>query len=137
MASRKWVDEWAEQGVRCRLYEKKGRPGVPEYVKCGNDGWPKKMVLTVYVKDEQRPTEAVVHHHRFHELVTFAAAPAGESVDTESEDMNNTLIATVDAATEEQNARCEPDVYSPDGELLNPAPAIEYDVDDIQQEGSE
>ena len=54
-----------------------------------------------------------------------------------SEDMNNTLIATVDAAAEEQNARCEPDVYSPDGELLNPAPAIEYDVDDMQQQGSE
>ena len=50
-----------------------------------------------------------------------------------SEDMNNTLLAACAAVDAEQNARCEPDVYSPNGELLNPAPGIEYDADDMQE----
>ena len=49
-----------------------------------------------------------------------------------SEDMNNILRQTCEAIAEEHNARCEPDVYSPEGELMNPAPGIEYDVDDMQ-----
>ena len=49
--------------------------------------------------------------------------------------MNNTLLAACEAAAAEENARCEPDVYSPTGELLNPTPGIEYDVDDMEQEG--
>ena len=35
------------------------------------------------------------------------------------------------AIIEQQKALCDPDVYSPTGELLNPAPCIEYDVEDI------
>ena len=41
------------------------------------------------------------------------------------------ILAASAAITEQQNALCEPDVYSPTGELLNPAPGIEYDVEDI------
>ena len=37
------------------------------------------------------------------------------------------------AIVAEQNALCEPDQYSPRGKLLNPAPGIEYDVDDMQE----
>ena len=50
-----------------------------------------------------------------------------------SEDMHNTILATCAAIVAEQNALCEPDTYSPTGQLLNPAPGIEYDVDDMQE----
>ena len=82
--ARTHVDEWWEQDVRCRLYEKKGQPGLPEYVKCGNDGWPKKELLLVYVKAGDRPTEAVLSHKRFPGLVAFAQA-CSAGVDNELE----------------------------------------------------
>ena len=41
------------------------------------------------------------------------------------------ILAASAAIIEQQNALCGPDVYSPTGELLNPAPGIEYDVEDI------
>ena len=50
-----------------------------------------------------------------------------------SEDMHNTILSTCAAIDDEHNARCQPDSYSPTGELLNPAPGIEYDVDDMQE----
>ena len=50
-----------------------------------------------------------------------------------SEDMHNTISATCAAIVAERNALCEPDRYSPTGQLLNPAPGIEYDVDDMQE----
>ena len=50
-----------------------------------------------------------------------------------SEDMHNTLRDACEAAHAEHNARCEPDTYSPTGELLNPAPGIEFDVDDMAE----
>ena len=35
MAPNKWTDEWHKQGVRCRVYPKKGQCDVlPEYVEC-------------------------------------------------------------------------------------------------------
>ena len=37
-----------------------------------------------------------------------------------------------EAIAEEHNARCEPDLYSPEGELMNQAPGIEYDVEYMQ-----
>ena len=49
-----------------------------------------------------------------------------------SEDMHNTILAACIAVVEEQNALCDSDQYSPSGQLLNPAPGIEYDVDDMQ-----
>ena len=49
-----------------------------------------------------------------------------------SEDMHNMLLSCCAAIIEQQNALCEPDVYSPIGELLNPPPAIEYDVEDME-----
>ena len=52
-----------------------------------------------------------------------------------SEDMHNTLLATCEALLTEENDRCEPDVYAPTGALVNPAPDIEYDADDMQEEG--
>ena len=67
-------DEWWEQGVRCRLYDKKGKPGVPEYVTCFNDGWPKNERLMVYVKAGERPTEAVLSYDKFSKAVAFAQA---------------------------------------------------------------
>jgi hypothetical protein len=44
-----------------------------------------------------------------------------------SEDMHNTCLAACVEADEAHNAVCDPDVYSPEGELLNPAPGIDYD----------
>ena len=51
-----------------------------------------------------------------------------------SEDMHNTILAACAAVVEEQNALCESDQYSPSGQLLNPAPGIEYDADDAAEE---
>jgi hypothetical protein len=44
-----------------------------------------------------------------------------------SEDMYNTCLAACVEADEAHNAACEPDMYSPEGELLNPVPGINYD----------
>ena len=41
--------------------------------------------------------------------------------------MNNTVLLACAAADEAHNAACEPDQYSPQGVLLNPAPGIAYD----------
>ena len=41
--------------------------------------------------------------------------------------MHNTVLGACEAADDEHNATVEPDMYGPDGELLNPAPDIEYD----------
>ena len=49
-----------------------------------------------------------------------------------SEDMHNAVEAACKDAVEEQNALVEPDRFSASGQLLNPAPGIEYDVDDMQ-----
>ena len=46
-----------------------------------------------------------------------------------SEDMNSIRWQASEAIVDEKNARCEPDVYSPEGDLMNPAPGIEIDVD--------
>ena len=50
-----------------------------------------------------------------------------------SEDMHNSILNACAAIDAEHNLRCEPDRYSPTGRLLNPAPGIEYDVDDMQE----
>jgi|EP00966_Prymnesium_polylepis_P057342 hypothetical protein len=72
------------------------------------------------------------------ELRTTATGPAAAArkegvggLSFLSEDMHNMILAASAAIIEQQNALCEPDVYSPTGELLNPAPGIEYDVEDI------
>jgi hypothetical protein len=39
--------------------------------------------------------------------------------------MHNTLLGACEAADEAHNATIAPDEYGPNGELLNPAPAIE------------
>ena len=44
-----------------------------------------------------------------------------------SEDMHNTVLGACEAADEAHNAEVEHDQYTPDGQLLNPAPDIEYD----------
>ena len=44
-----------------------------------------------------------------------------------SEDMHNTVLGACEAADEACNAAVEPDLYGTDGQLLNPAPDIEYD----------
>ena len=44
-----------------------------------------------------------------------------------SEDMHNMIRVTCEAADEAHNAAVEPDRYAPDGRLLNPPPAVEYD----------
>lgn len=91
-------DEWWEQGVRCRLYDKKGKPGVPEYVTCFNDGWPKNERLMVYVKAGERPTEAVLSYDKFSKAVAFAQAySAGADGDetcqaTPQEDIDHFLL---------------------------------------------
>ena len=41
--------------------------------------------------------------------------------------MHNTILGACEAADEACNAAVEPDVYGTDGQLLNPAPDIEYD----------
>ena len=50
-----------------------------------------------------------------------------------SEDMHNTLKDACEAVHADNNARCEPDTYSPTGELMNPATGIEYDADDMPE----
>ena len=72
----KFTDEWHEQGVRCRVYPKKGRPEVAEYVECFVS---KKERFTVFVKDDQTPVQAVVNHPRFAGLVAIVA---GDSAPT-------------------------------------------------------
>ena len=73
-------------------------------------------------------------------LRTTATGPAAEArkqgeggLSFLSEDMHNTIQAACEALSAEHNARCEPDNYSPTGELLNPAPGIEYDIDDMEE----
>ena len=44
-----------------------------------------------------------------------------------SEDMHNTVLGACEAADEASNAMVEADLYGADGQLLNPAPDIEYD----------
>lgn len=44
-----------------------------------------------------------------------------------SEDMHNMCMSACAEADELHNAACEPDQYGPNGQLLNPAPGIEYD----------
>ena len=44
-----------------------------------------------------------------------------------SEDMHNTILGTCERADAASNAAVEPDQYGPNGQLLNPAPGIEYD----------
>ena len=44
-----------------------------------------------------------------------------------SEDMHNTILGTCERVDAVHNAAVEPDLYGPNGELLNPAPDIEYD----------
>ena len=44
-----------------------------------------------------------------------------------SEDMHNTILGTCERADAAHNAAVEPDEYGPNGQLLNPAPDIEYD----------
>ena len=48
-----------------------------------------------------------------------------------SEDMNNMVLASCAEITDQHNACCEHDTYTADRQLLNPAPGIEYDVDDM------
>ena len=47
-----------------------------------------------------------------------------------SEDMHNYLLATCEALDEEHNAQCPRDEYNENGELLNPAPGIEYEEEE-------
>ena len=44
-----------------------------------------------------------------------------------SEDMHNTILGTCERVDAAHNAAVEPDLYGPNGELLNPAPDIEYE----------
>ena len=74
------------------------------------------------------------------DLRTTAAGPAAAArkqgvggLSFLSEDMHNTILAACAALNAEHNAHCEPDIYSPTGQLLNPAPGIEYDIDDMQE----
>ena len=70
MAPNKWTDEWHEQGVRCRVYPKKGQRDVPEYVEC----WVSKtMRFTVFVKSGETPQHAAANASRFKELATNVA----------------------------------------------------------------
>ena len=41
--------------------------------------------------------------------------------------MHNTVLSTCAEEDELHNAAVDPDVYSPEGVLQNPAPGIEYD----------
>ena len=47
-----------------------------------------------------------------------------------SEDMHNTCMSACAEADELHNAACEADEYGPNGQLLNPAPGINYDDED-------
>jgi hypothetical protein len=73
-------------------------------------------------------------------LRTTATGPAAEArrqgvggLSFLSEDMHNAILAACTAYVEQQNLLCESDMYSPTGGLINPAPGIEYDVDDMQE----
>ena len=44
-----------------------------------------------------------------------------------SEDMHNTILGTCERVDAAHNAAVEPDLYGPNGELLNPATDIEYE----------
>ena len=50
-----------------------------------------------------------------------------------SEDMHNAIKAACSALIDEHNTLCKHDMYSPTGQLLNPAPGIEYDVEDMEE----
>ena len=68
LVQRKATDEGYGQGIRCLLYEKQGPPGVADYVKYGNEGWPKDKQPLVFVKGNQTAEEAVRGHKRFPEI---------------------------------------------------------------------
>ena len=69
MASAKFTDEWIEQGVRCRVYPKKGQRDVAEYVECFVS---RSIRYVAYIKGEETPHHAATHHRRFAELVASA-----------------------------------------------------------------
>jgi hypothetical protein len=68
-------ESWHEQGVRCQIYEKAGEPGVPELVKCGNEGWSKKQQFTVFVREGETAQAAVLRHQKFAAAVAYAREP--------------------------------------------------------------
>ena len=68
------------------------------------------------------------------ELRTTATGPAAAArkegvggLSFFSEDMHNMCMSACAEADELHNAACDPDQYGPNGQLLNPAPGIEYD----------
>jgi hypothetical protein len=69
MPPAKFTDEWNEQGVRCRVYPKKGQGDVAEYVECFVS---KSMRYVAYIKGDETPHHAATHHRRFAELVATA-----------------------------------------------------------------
>ena len=93
---------------------------------------PKEAPLAVLQKKEQGPQQR--------NLRTTATGPAAAArrqgvggLSFLSDDMHNAILAACAAIVAEQNALCEEDRYSPTGQLLNPAPGIEYDVEDMAQ----
>ena len=63
---------WSEQGVTCQIFEKADEPGVAEFVQCGNEGWPNKRRVTVFVRQCETPEQAVRRHPSFAAAVAYA-----------------------------------------------------------------
>jgi hypothetical protein len=127
-------EAWAEQGVRCQIYEKAGQPGVPEFVKCGNEGWPKSEQFTVFVRTDETAQAAVLRHKRFATAVAYVSAFAANSDLSSSHDpvgervhdansgggslgdlfcTDEALQADISAATGIERKRKAPDRFEP------------------------
>ena len=50
-----------------------------------------------------------------------------------SEDMHNICMSACAEADELHDAACDADEYGPDGQLLNHAPGINYDNEDVDE----